>query len=268
MPKYLDALVDFACNTQLADIAPRALERTRWVIADCVPVIAAGMQTDEMRAFVANHLAGAASGNAWVIGTRNRASALDAALLNGTAGTWLELDEGSTTAKGHPGIQIVPAALAVAQERRLSGAALLAAVAIGYEISSRINRAARVREAVHPHGTFGVIGAAIAVGRLLGFTRAQMLALINVSASMPMASSYRTLGDGATVRNIYTGHSGYMGQIAVRLVQSGFTGERDGAATTFGEILGTQFDGDATLAGLGSEWMVADGYFKLHPTAR
>ena len=57
--------------------------------------------------------------------------------------------------------------------------ALLAAVAIGYEISSRINRAAKVREAVHPHGTFGVIGAAIAVGRLLGFTRAQMLALIN-----------------------------------------------------------------------------------------
>ncbi|MDB5808803.1 MAG: hypothetical protein JWN94_925 [Betaproteobacteria bacterium] len=267
-PAYLKALADFACATRLEDIAPRAIERTRWVIADCLPVIAAGMQTDEMRAFVGNHLAGAAAGNAWIIGTGKRAGALDAALLNGTAGTWLELDEGSTLAKGHPGIQIVPAALAMAQERRLPGAALLAAVAVGYEISSRINRAARVREIIHPHGTFGVIGAAIAAGRLLDFSPGQMLSLLNVAASMPMASSYRTLADGATVRNIYTGHSGYMGQIAARLVQSGFSGERDGVATTFGEILGTGFDSRGVVDGLGSEWMVADGYFKLHPTAR
>lgn len=85
---------------------------------------------------------------------------------------------------------------------------------------------------------------------------------------MPMASSYRTLADGATVRNIYTGHSGYMGQITARLVESGFSGERDGVATTFGEILGEHFDRNTVLAGLGREWMVADGYFKLHPTAR
>ena len=267
-PDYLRALADFACRTRLADLTPRAVDRTRWVIADCLPVIAAGMQTDEMKAFVSRHLAHAASGNAWVIGARRRAGALDAALLNGTAGTWLELDEGNTHAKGHPGIQVVPAALAVAQEQGLPGDALLMAVALGYEVSSRINRAARMREIIHPHGTFGVIGAAVAVGRLLGFEPRQMLTLLNVAASMPMASSYRTLADGATVRNIYTGHSGYMGQIAVRLVESGFSGERDGVATTFGEILADQFDRDAVLAGLGREWMVADGYFKLHPTAR
>ena len=267
-PRYLQALAAFACSTGFSGIPSRALERTRRVIADCLPVIAAGMQTDEMQAFAGRHLARAAAGSAWVVGARRRAAALDAALLNGTAGTWLELDEGSTQAKGHPGIQVVPAALAVAQEHGLSGEALLVAVALGYEVSSRINRAARVREIIHPHGTFGVIGAAVAVGRLLAFDVARMVTLLNVAASMPMASSYRTLADGATVRNIYTGHSGYMGQIAARLVDSGFTGERDGAATTFGQILGEHFDADAVLAGLGDEWMVADGYFKLHPTAR
>lgn len=267
-PEYLHALAEFACQARIADVSPRALERTRWVILDCLPVIAAGMQTDEMQSFVARHLARAASGNAWIIGARRRGAALDAALLNGTAGTWLELDEGNTYAKGHPGIQVVPAALAVAQEQGLPGDALLMAVALGYEVSSRINRAARIREIIHPHGTFGVIGAAVAVGRLLGFEPRQMLTLLNVAASMPMASSYRTLSDGATVRNIYTGHSGYMGQIAARLVESGFSGERDGVATTFGEILGEQFDRNTVLAGLGREWMVADGYFKLHPTAR
>lgn len=267
-PDYLKALAEFVCRTRLSDIPARAIGRARWIIADCVPVIGAGMQSAEMRELAMRHLAHAASGAAWVIGARRRAAPLDAALLNGTAGTWLELDEGNTYAKGHPGIQVVPAALAVAQQLGLTGEALLTAVTLGYEVSSRINRAARVREIIHPHGTFGVIGAAVAVGRLFGFDERQMLALFNVAASMTMATSYRTLSEGATVRNIYTGHSGYMGQMAARLVQCGFCGERDGVATTFGEVLAEHFDRDAVVAHLGREWMVADGYFKLHPTAR
>ncbi|OGA39614.1 MAG: hypothetical protein A3G24_25335 [Betaproteobacteria bacterium RIFCSPLOWO2_12_FULL_62_13] len=267
-PDYLRALADFVCRIRISDLPSSVIERTRWVIADCVPVIAAGMQTAEMQAFVARHLAHATPGDAWVIGARRRAATLDAALLNGTAGTWLELDEGNTYAKGHPGIQVVPAALAVAQEHGMTGEALLTAVTLGYEVSSRISRAAHMREIVHPHGTFGVLGAAIAVGRLFGFDQRKTLALFNVAASMSMATSYRTLSEGATVRNIYTGHSGYMGQIAAQLVQCGFSGERDGVATTFGEILAEQFDRGAVVAGLGDEWVVADGYFKLHPTAR
>ena len=267
-PDYLIALARFASAFRFADLPPPAAERVRWVLADCLPVIAAGMQSTEMREFSGRHLQQAAPGTAWVIGTARCAHPLSAALLNGTAGTWLELDEGSTYAKGHPGIQVVPAALGLAQQHGLSGEALLAAVAVGYEVSSRINRAARIREIVHPHGTFGVIGAAVAAAHLLRFDEKTMLTLLNIAASMTMATSYRTLHDGATVRNIYTGHSGYMGQIAVELAQSGFSGERDGVATTFGEILSDGFDPHAAIAGLGHEWMVADGYFKLHPTAR
>ena len=164
--EYLDELGRFAAEARLSDLSGRAHEHMRWVLADCLPVIAAGMQVDEMKALVAAHLDTAAPGSAWVIGTGRRAAALDAALLNGTAGTWLELDEGNLFAKGHPGIQVVPAAVAVAQESAVSGAELLLAVSLGYEVCSRISRAAKVRMMVHPHGTYGVIGAAVAVGRL------------------------------------------------------------------------------------------------------
>src|SRR3972149_4661835 len=92
-PKYLAALAEFASSAQLDSLSDRARERARWVIADSIPVIAAGMQQREMKTLVARHLAQAAPGNAWVIGAGRRAAALDAALLNGTAGTWLELDE-------------------------------------------------------------------------------------------------------------------------------------------------------------------------------
>ena len=267
-PQYLTDLAEFAAGTGLNDLSAAARERARWIIADCIPVVAAGMQQREMKALVAKHLAQAAPGDAWVIGAGRKAAAPDAALLNGTAGTWLELDEGNLFAKGHPGIQVVPAAVALAQELDVSGADLLLAVALGYELSSRVSRAANVRLSIHPHGTYGVIGAALAAGKLKRFTAAQMLELVNVAATMGMATSRQTLLDGATVRNIFTGHSGYMGLMAARLVECGFTGELDSVSAVYGKVLSDSFDPGRVVAGLGHEWLIAQSYFKLHPAGR
>jgi 2-methylcitrate dehydratase PrpD len=267
-PRFLQELADFAAATRLEDLSEAARDRARLIIADCIPVVAAGMQEREMKALVARHLAQAGGGNAWVIGSGRRAGPMDAALLNGTAGTWLELDEGNLFAKGHPGIQVVPAAVAVAQDSGATGSDLLLAVALGYELSSRISRAANVKLSVHPHGTYGVIGAAIAVGKLKGFDARQMLELVNVASTMGMATSRQTLLDGATVRNIFTGHSGYMGQMAARLVECGFTGEIDSVSSIYGKVLSDTFEPQRVTAGLGSEWLIAQSYFKLHPTGR
>src|SRR6476660_1872717 len=268
-PDYIRRAARFIAETRLEDLSPAALDRGRWVTADCIPVIAAGMAMPEMRELVKRHLENAATGNAWVIGTGLRSNPLDAALLNGTAGTWLELDEGNLFARGHPGIQVVPAALAVAQELGVSGADVLLAITLGYEVSARISRAANVRLAVHPHGTYGVIGAAIAVAKLKKLGAAQLEELLNVAATMGMASSRNTLLEGSTVRNIFTGHSGYMGQIAVRLVESGFTGEPDGIGFVYGGgVYSEHFDPAAMIRDIGKEWLITQSYFKLYCTGR
>jgi len=262
---YLRELAQFACRTRLADLPPKVLERTRWLVADSLPVIAAGMQQPEMQALLKHH---SSKGKSSVLGTGKRAGCLDAALLNGTAGTWLELNEGNLIAKGHPGIQVVPAAVALAQESGASGEALLMAIALGYEVSSRISRAAQMKISVHPHGTWGTLGAAVAAGRLKGFDERRMRELINVATTMGMATSRQTLLDGATVRNIFTGHSGYMGLTAARLVECGFTGEKDSPASIYGKVLADGFDPAKATENLGREWILAQGYFKLHPTGR
>ncbi|MDB5811609.1 MAG: hypothetical protein JWN94_3731, partial [Betaproteobacteria bacterium] len=211
----------------------------------------------------------AGAGKAWVIGAGSRTNVLDAAVLNGTAGSWLELDEGNLFAKGHPGIQVVPAAVALAQVGGASGADLVRAVALGYEISARITRAAQTRLAFHPHGTYGVIGAAIAAGVLKRFNAAPMLELINCAATMGMATSRQTLLDGATVRNIFTGHSGYMGLTAVRLVECGFTGEIDSVGNVWGKgVYSDKFEPELAVSRLGDEWLITQSYFKLHPIGR
>lgn len=268
-PHYLDKLAQFICGARLADIDETTLRHGRWVIADSLPVVAAGMQMPEMKAFAAAHLAHAASGRAWILGAGRRAAPLDAGLLNGSAGCWLELDEGNQFAKGHPGIQVVPAALAVAQETGASGADLLLATILGYEVSSRISRAGDMRLSIHPHGTYGVIGAAVAVGKLRGLAPAQMRNLISMSATMGMSTSRNTLLEGSTVRNIYSGHSAYMGQIAVQMALAGFKGETDGVESVYGGgVVSDRYDPARVMEGLGQEWLMDMGYFKLHPTGR
>ena len=266
---YLDTLSAFICDTRLEDLSAETLQHGRWVIADSIPVIAKGMQVSEMRALVDEQLAGAGAGNCWVLGSGRVSNAVDASVLNGTAGVWLELDEGNLFAKGHPGIQVVPAALAIAQEIGASGAELLLAVILGYEVSARISRAANVRTCVHPHGTYGVIGAAIAVGRLKKFSAPQMRNLISMAATMGLATSRNTLLEGSPVRNIYSGQSAGMGLMAVRMAVAGFHGEQDGVSSVYGGgVLSEHYDPKAVTEGLGTEWLMTKGYFKLHCTGR
>src|SRR4051812_1292562 len=224
---YLDELSEFACATRLEDVPSGVIERAKLIVADLLAVIAAGMQEPEMKALLAQHLPRVAPGKAAVFGSGQRSNALDAALLNATAGVWLELDEGNFNTNGHPGVHVIPAALAYAQENGVAGVDFLAAVALGYEICGRIGGAYDMKTIVQPHGTYGVIGAAVAVGRLSGFNAQQMRAVINIAASTPLGGNRQTMRDGATVRNYYAGHGSFMGQMAVRLVQAGFSGPLD-----------------------------------------
>lgn len=265
---YLDRLARFVGETPVEAIPATVLERTREILIDSFAVYAAGMRTPELTTLADQRLAEGAPGRAWVIGTGRTTNPQDAAMLNGIAGAWLDFDEGNTLANGHPGVQVIPAALAVAQARALPGRDFIAAVALGYEFVARIGMATRVKLIVNPHGTFGVAGAALVVARLTGMAPDRLRNLASLAASSCMATNRHTMRDGATVRNWYAGHSGFMGQMAVQLADAGFTGPADGVATTFSLVLGDGFDPGVAVAGLGERWHLTEGYLKRHPTAR
>ena len=265
---YLDELTAFACSAQLADVTPRALQHLRYIVADTLAACAIGNQQPEMQAMLAQQLALSGAGQAAVLGTGASLNPIDAAALNAAAGCWLELDEGNLTSNGHPGIQVIPAALAVAQQLGKSGSDFLLACAIGYEVCARIGSACDMRMCLHPHGTYGVVGAAVAVGRLMGLTTEQMRELINLAGSSPIAGNRQSMKDGATLRNWYASHSATMGQTAVRLVKSGFTGPLDGLTPTCDEVLFDNFKPAAVVKDLGSRWLLGEGYIKLYGCGR
>ena len=77
---------------------------------------------------------------------------------------------------------------AVAQQLGSSGEDFLLACAIGYEIVARIGSACDMRMSIHPHGTYGVVGAAVAAAKLAGLGPGPMREVISLAGSAPMAA--------------------------------------------------------------------------------
>lgn len=268
MPEYLDNLVSYVCRGGFNDLPDNVVLRAKEVLADTLSVIVAGAQEGEVKALTKRLVDPKAKQVASLIGSGTRTEPSKAALINGTAGTFLELDEGNQFGRGHPGIHVVPAALAMAEEGHLSGEDLLTALVLGYEIGTRIGIACKIRMSMHPHGTWGTVGAAVAVGKLLDYSEAAMKEMINVSSSLGLATSRRTMLEGGTVRNVYSGVSNFMGILAHQLVQSGFTGEADGLKTVYGCVVSDTFSPEVMTEELGKRFEIARNYFKMHACCR
>jgi len=268
MSNYLDDIAEFICSCKFDHFPPEIIKRACEVTADTIAAIASGAQEKEAKVLSERILANNDRGNSTIIGSAERTEPSKAALINGTAGTFLELDEGNQFGRGHPGIHVIPAALAIAEEKGLSGSDYVTALVLGYEIGTRIGIASKLRMSMHPHGTWGTVGAAVAVGKLSGYDVPTMKQIINVSSSLGLATSRRTMLEGGTVRNVYAGVSGYMGIMAHDLVQSGFVGEADGLQTVYGSVVSESFDTKVMTEELGSRFEIGRNYFKMHACCR
>ena len=268
MSNYLDQIASYVCQCSFDNFPPKVVTKAKQVLADSFAVIAAGAQEPEVKSLSEKIILPSDPQIATLLNGRKLTEPIKAALLNGTAGTFLELDEGNQFARGHPGMHIVPAALAVAEEYHLSGRQLITALILGYEIGARIGIASKLRMSMHPHGTWGTVGAAVAVGKLLGYDEQTLKEIINLSSSLALATSRKTMLEGGTVRNVYSGVTGFMGILAHQLIDCGFVGEADGLQTVFGSVVSETFDPEAMVDGLGTRFEIAQNYFKQYACCR
>ena len=263
---YLDQLAEFVAESRWEDLHPSTIAAAKDVVLDTIGAIIAGGRLDENAnlARLATSMSG--PGNATVFGHLNRVQPVWATMVNATAGVSLEMDEGSRLGGGHPSIHVTPGAIAVGEDRGASGRAALESVIVGYEVTSRIGSATQIRPEVHSHGTWGTIGTAAATARLMGFDPPQTRLAMNLAMSMSPANTWTPCIEGATVRNLYPGRSGFQGIMAAHLSQCGFTAIADGPADLYRAFLGEGFDPDVVIAGLGvpGEFRIERNYFKFH----
>ena len=90
-----EMLAEFVATTRLADIPADVAARGRLILADCVGCMIAGAAVPEVRRLAALQSDRGAPA-ATVLGTGQRLAADATAFINGTAGTWHDLDEGGS----------------------------------------------------------------------------------------------------------------------------------------------------------------------------
>jgi 2-methylcitrate dehydratase PrpD len=263
---YLDRLAEFVTSTGWEDLDSSTIDATKKVVLDTLGAILLGSRMKEIVKLAQLALGLSAQGRSTLIGHKGRVQPVFAALVNATAGVAQEMDEGNRLGGGHPSIHVTPGAIAVGEELGKSGKEVLESIIVGYEVTSRIGTGTRVRPEVHSHGTWGTIGAAAATARLLGFDQAQTSQTMNLAMSMSPANSWTPCLEGATIRNLYPGRSGFQGVMAAYLSRCGFTGVKDGPSDLYGSILGEGFDQEAVVAGLGEpgKFRIQQNYFKMH----
>ena len=266
MSEYLNEVSAFVADTNYSNLPSEATDRGRRVIADTIAAIACGSAEPEVVALLGRMVK--SDGPSSIIGTGRSSDPGTAAFLNGTAGTFLELDEGNQFSRGHPGIHAVPSVLAVAELIGAEGQAFLTAMILGYEIGARIGIAAKILPTMHPHGTWGTVGSAVAVAKLMNASANKIREVINVSSTLGLATSRQTMLQGGTVRNSFAGISGQMGVLVWDMVESGITGEVDGLSSIWGKVSSTDWKPAEMTKDLGSRYEIARNYFKRHACCR
>ena len=242
-------------------VPPRVRDRLAMVLLDTIGVALAGAREEEQRRLVAAWRP--APGPAPLLGAGRTTTVEASAWLNAAALVRLELDEGNKYAKGHPAAHAFPAVLALAAERRAPGPETMAALLAAYEVASRFGRATRLRSGAHPHGSWGVAGAAAGCARLLGLDADQVAAAVDTGAGLPVAGHFGSALDGNPVRDAWMAAANLSGLAAARMAQAGVARNTGTAALALGELLGG-FEPDAITDALGDRWDVELGYFKRH----
>lgn len=193
-----------------------------------------------------------------------RLSRIGAAVANGMAATWCELDEGYRLAPCHAGACIWPALLAEAEASGATTGETLRALAIAYDITARFAEGFPfAKMSVHPHAAYATIGAAAGIGLLRKLSSSQLLAALTGAASMTFAGPYGHAIEGALIRNAWTAANGFIAFRAVDWALAGISGIPETAYDVFPVCFGTACKPDELDRELGTRWAIASGYHKI-----
>ena len=262
-------LAEYAVSTRIESLPEAVKERARHVIFDemACAYFCQRSTAGPLAARYAMSFGGAPEAS--ILGTNYKCSAPYAALANGTAGHGEEVD-GAHVLGGHPGASIVHAAVAMAERQHVTGAELLNAVVLGYDIGVRVMKAMGgifvVKQKYHLHADFVyAFGATAAATRLMGLdaTRhchALALASFQTNGLIAMYAEQRHIS-----KSFCNGQYAFAGVSSALMSAAGLEGNEDmfGAPHGILDAWGTG-DSRAALTGqLGHDFSIMSANFKF-----
>jgi 2-methylcitrate dehydratase PrpD len=225
-------LSDYIAGALARALPDAVVEKARHHILDTLAAMVSGTELTPGRLALSYAAAQGGAPEASIVGTRQRAPAVNAALANGMLAHADETDDSHAPSRTHPGCAVVPAALAIAECMHASGEAFLRAVVLGYDVCARVNLAlgpdALAMAAHATHSIGGTFGAGAAAGALLGLDAGQVRHLLSYCAQQASGVACN-VRDSEHVEKAFDfgGMPARNGVTAASMVASGFTGVDD-----------------------------------------
>jgi len=260
------ALVGAVRTLRYDDLSDEAREVGRHCLLDFFGVALAGAREPLVDFLVDVAAKPENSSAAGLIGRSERATAVTAALVNGTAGHALDFDDAHLGMSGHPTVPVLPAALALAEQRGADGRALLTAFVAGVELECRLALLLGPRHyevGFHSTGTLGTFGAAAAAAHLLGLDEPAWLHAIGLAGTQAagLKPTFGSMG-----KPLHAGRAASTGLLSALLAQRGFTAAANivevsqGFAATHAGSPGDA----ASLDRVAGKFLIRDTLFKYH----
>lgn len=214
------------------------------------------------------------AGKSSIWGSSGRTSALYSAFTNGTMTFHLELDDVHRTSHTHPGVSVIPAALALCEEYKLSGKDLIVAIVVGYELLARVGLAVSPsiytdRTFLAP-GTLAAIGAAAAAAKLKKLSADQIAGTIAATSYIAPIAAFESYSKGAPIKEIIMGWSAITGMHAADLASSGFGGPDSAFEGDFGffKTVSNKYDQSRATDHIGEEFEILKTGIKPYACCR
>jgi 2-methylcitrate dehydratase PrpD len=218
-------MIKFIRELNWQELPVNVQDQARLTVLDLLGAALAGTLTPISR-ITADYAAGRWPGEeATILLHGRRASAVGAAFANAYAANGIDIDDCARYTKGHPGVQVVPAALALTESLGLAGAQLLTAVVVGFEVA---HRAARIWHDTRPVyqscGSWGSVACAAVAAHLMELDEAQTHHALGIAEyHAPNLPMMRDIDHPAMVKH-GVGWGAMTGITAAELASRGFTG--------------------------------------------
>jgi 2-methylcitrate dehydratase PrpD len=264
-------LAEFIASLRFDDLPDAVVRQACDVILDTVGCALGAWRDDPDKAGIAARIAATfqAAPVAAVWGSGTSTDAALAAMANGILANAADFDDTHKRALLHTGSVIVPPTLALAEERKLDGRAIVTAIVAGYETAVRVGMAVmpthyRFWHSTATNGTFGAAASA-ASALALGPDRAQA-ALGFAGTQAAGLNTFFTYGD--LTKSLHPGKAAFNGVLSARLAGLGGTSPPTILEHEKGYLNAFSLEPDAaTLTrGLGRDWEILQNGFKLFPS--
>jgi 2-methylcitrate dehydratase PrpD len=256
--------VGFARSLSFGDLPEGVVEQAKRCLLDLIGVAAAGTCTPAARivnAYAASQMA-SRDGEARLLFDGRRASRAGAAFAGASTIDALDAHDGHVLTKGHAGVAVLPALLAVVDGgARCDAGTFLTCFVLGYEIGTRAGIAlhASVPD-YHCSGAWNALACAAIASRLLGHDDARMREALGIAEYIGPRGQILRVCAHPTMLKDGSSWGAHAGVTAALLAGDGFTGapaltiERDDVRHLWSD--------------LGERWRIREQYFKAYPVCR